>query len=161
MRESRKVIHKSLVPNLFVILAGPRSPAPAELLRSSAMKDLLQRFIEQFDFVVVDSAPLLPVVDSHVLVKQCDAAVLVTRSGYTLRQAAITSKDLIEGQNGKFTGVLLNDFDLGDYAQRHQYGFHAYGYGTDPGNETRDGAGLSWLTRRVRSRGHANHHHHG
>jgi uncharacterized protein involved in exopolysaccharide biosynthesis/Mrp family chromosome partitioning ATPase len=138
--ESRQIdegcIHRSLVPNLFVVLAGPRSPAPAELLRSSAMKDLLQRFREQFDFVVVDSAPLLPVVDSHVLVKQCDAAVLVTRSGHTPRQTVITSKDLIERQNGKFTGVVLNDFDVGDYAQKYYYSFqsYGYGYGTEPGN---------------------------
>lgn len=149
-------IHRSLVPDLSVILAGPRSPAPAELLRSSALEDLLQQLRKQFDFVVLDSAPLLPVVDSHVLVKQCEAAVLVTRSGYTPRQAVSSSKDLIERKRGKFTGVVLNDFDFSDYAQRYYYGFYGYGYGTEPRNETGGEVGLASWTRlsRVTSGAH-------
>jgi capsular exopolysaccharide synthesis family protein len=51
------------IANVYVLLAGPLSPSPAELLSSSAMDHALARCSEHFDFVLVDSAPLLPVID--------------------------------------------------------------------------------------------------
>ncbi|MGH9336267.1 MAG: GumC family protein, partial [Vicinamibacteria bacterium] len=63
------------IPNFFVLLAGPASPTPAELLGSSKMEETLAKCVQHFDYVVLDSAPLLPVFDSHYLTVTCDANV--------------------------------------------------------------------------------------
>lgn len=125
-------ILKTSVPNLFVLLAGPLSPTPAELLDSAAMQQALERTQQHFDFVLVDSAPLLPVIDTHVLTSRCDAVVLVTRSGQTTRPAVKQSAELVGKANGKITGIVLNDIDLGDWAQNYYYGHYTYEYGTYP-----------------------------
>ena len=118
------------IPNFFALLAGPPSPTPAELLGSKKMEETLSLCAEHFDYVVLDSAPLLPVFDSHYLTVKCDANVLVVRSGQTSRNAVKQSLDLIDRVGGKVTGVVLNDVNLSDFAQNYYYTYHSYEYGT-------------------------------
>jgi len=118
------------IPNFFVLLAGPPSPTPAELLGSKKMEETLAECAKHFDYVVLDSAPLLPVFDSHYLTVKCDANVLVVRSGQTSRNAVKQSLDLIDRVGGKVTGVVLNDVNLSDFAQNYYYTYHSYEYGT-------------------------------
>ena len=114
------------VPNLYLLTAGPSSPNPGELLGSSTMADTLRECARHFDVVIVDSAPLLPVFDTHALTRLADATVLVVRSGTTTRQALRTSTELIERVRGKITGVVLNDVDLADYAQSYYHSSYTY-----------------------------------
>jgi capsular exopolysaccharide synthesis family protein len=118
------------IPNFFVLMAGPPSPTPAELLGSKKMEETLAECARHFDYVVLDSAPLLPVFDSHYLTVKCDANVLVVRSGQTSRNAVKQSLDLIDRVGGKVTGVVLNDVNLADFAQNYYYTYHSYEYGT-------------------------------
>ncbi len=118
------------IPNLYVLLAGPPSPNPAELLGSSQMVATLEQCTTHFDYVLMDSAPLLPVFDSHYLTVRSDANVLVVRSGQTSRNAVKQSLDLIDRVGGRVTGVVLNDVNLADYAQNYYYSYHSYEYGT-------------------------------
>ena len=116
------------VPDLFLLMAGPRSPNPGELLGSTAMAETLKECARHFDVVIVDSAPLLPVFDTHTLTRLADATILVVRSGTTTRQALRTSTELIERVRGKVTGVVLNDVDLSDYAQSYYHSSYTYEY---------------------------------
>ncbi len=118
------------IPNFFALLAGPPSPTPAELLGSKKMEETLAECARHFDYVVLDSAPLLPVFDSHYLTVKCDANVLVVRSGQTSRNAVKQSLDLIDRVGGRVTGVVLNDVNLSDFAQNYYYTYHSYEYGT-------------------------------
>jgi capsular exopolysaccharide synthesis family protein len=118
------------IPNFFALLAGPPSPTPAELLGSRKMEETLAECAHHFDYVVLDSAPLLPVFDSHYLTVKCDSNVLVVRSGHTSRNAVKQSLDLIDRVGGKVTGVVLNDVNLADFAQNYYYTYHSYEYGT-------------------------------
>jgi polysaccharide biosynthesis transport protein len=118
------------IPNLFTLLAGPACPNPAELLGSKKMEETLSQCAEHFDYVVMDSAPLLPVFDSHYLTVRCDVNVLVVRSGQTSRHAVKQSLDLIDRVGGRVTGVVLNDVNLSDFAQNYYYTYHSYEYGT-------------------------------
>ena len=112
-------------PNLFLLMAGPKSPTPGELLASQAMEQTLETCASHFDFVVVDSAPLLPVFDTHSLCGRCDAVLLVTRSGRSTRNELKSTLELIEKVNGKVTGVVLNDVDLKSQPG-HYYGRYTY-----------------------------------
>ena len=111
------------IPNIFVLPAGSPTPTPSELLGSEQMGRVLERCSQDFDFVLLDSAPLLPVFDSHTLTARCDASVLVVRSGKTSRNAVKTSLELVERVGGKLSGVLLNGVNLDDYAQSYYYSY--------------------------------------
>ena len=119
-------VKRTAVPDLFLLMAGPRSPNPGELLGSDAMAETLKECARHFDVVIVDSAPLLPVFDTHTLRRLSDATILVVRSGMTTRQALRTSTELIERAQGKVTGVVLNDVDLADYAQSYYHSSYTY-----------------------------------
>jgi Mrp family chromosome partitioning ATPase len=95
------------------------------------MEHALQRYSRHFDFVLLDSAPLLPVFDSHVLTSRCDASVLVVRSGKTSTNAVKTSLELVGRVGGRMSGVVLNHVNLHDYA--HSYCNKYYSaYDTSP-----------------------------
>lgn len=133
-------VMRTEIDNLFLMMSGPKSPNPGELLASAAMERTLKNCAEHFDFVVLDSAPLLPVFDSHVLSTRCDGVILVTRAGVTSRHAAMQSVELVERVNGKITGVVLNDVDLEDYAQYYYHSHYSYEYGSYPTEEERLGS---------------------
>ncbi len=92
------------------------------------MEKTLQNCAKLFDFIVLDSAPLLPVFDSHSLTALCDAVLLVARSGLTSRYSIRASIEQTERVNGKITGVVLNDVDVKDFAQRYYYNYYGYRY---------------------------------
>lgn len=130
-------IMRTDIPNLFLLMAGPKSPNPGELLASPAMGKTLAEAAEHFDFVILDSAPLLPVFDSHILSTRCDAVVLVARAGVTSRHATLQSVELIERVKGKITGIVLNDVNLDDYAQYYYHSHYTYEYGRYPSEDER------------------------
>src|SRR6516164_10836576 len=68
------------VANLSVIPCGPIPPNPAEILSSPLAVELLRKLRVEFDYVLVDSPPLLSVADSRILATLTDAAVLVARA---------------------------------------------------------------------------------
>ena len=70
-------------PNLFLLPAGATPPNPAELLSSPRMKLLIDELKQQFELVLIDSPPVLPVVDAAVLSELADSIVLVARQGIT------------------------------------------------------------------------------
>lgn len=114
------------VPNLFLLMAGPKSPTPGELLASHAMEQTLDACAIHFDFVVLDSAPLLPVFDSHSLCCKSDAVVLVARSGSTSRHEVKASLELMDKIHAKVTGVVLNDVDLKNEPGQYYYSRYSY-----------------------------------
>jgi polysaccharide biosynthesis transport protein len=130
-------IMRTDIANLFLMMAGPKSPNPGELLASPAMGKTLAEASEHFDFVILDSAPLLPVFDSHILSTRCDAVILVARAGVTSRHATLQSLEMIERVNGKITGIVLNDVNLDDYAQYYYHSHYTYEYGRYPSEDER------------------------
>ena len=125
----KECIESTPIPNVFLLSAGSSSPSPSELLSSEQMDQTLDECAKHFDFVLMDSAPLLPVFDSHALTTKCDASVMVVRSGKTSRDAVKTSLELVERIGGKVSGVVLNGVEAGDYSRSYYYGYRGYGYG--------------------------------
>ncbi len=130
-------IMRTDIPNLFLLMAGPASPNPGELLASQAMEKILANCVEHFDFVILDSAPLLPVFDSHLLSTRCDAVILVARAGATSRHATLQSIEAVARVNGRITGIVLNDVNLEDYAQYYYHSHYSYEYGRYPREDDR------------------------
>ena len=111
------------VPDLFLLPVGRHRPNAAEILGSVRMRRLLDGCRERFDFVVIDSPPVLAVTDAVVLSKSADAVLLVLRSAQTGEQSLLRARDLLRRVNAKIAGVLVNRANLhsSDYYDSYRY----------------------------------------
>lgn len=80
------VLQETKFPRLTVLAAGPVAPNPSELLGSSAAVRVLSELRAKFDYIIVDSSPLLAVTDSAILAAKSDGTLLVARYGVTKRE---------------------------------------------------------------------------
>jgi succinoglycan biosynthesis transport protein ExoP len=121
-----QVIRPTPVRGLDILPAGSKAPNPAELLSSTAMRDLISQLSDSYDFVLVDSPPILPVADGLTLSRIVDSVVLVVRSRKTERDLAQESRRRLLRVNARILGVVLNDLDLkADQKDALMYGGYA------------------------------------
>jgi polysaccharide biosynthesis transport protein len=117
-------------PNLAILPAGPVPPYPAELLGSASLRSLFDQWRNEFDFIVVDSPPVLPVSDTQTLIAYSDATVLIARFRSTTRVGLRRSFNLLRqhasNPNQPAIGILLNGVTSHSAAYYGYYG--AYGY---------------------------------
>ncbi len=122
---SAEAVASTDVPNLSVMLAGAIPPNPVELLGSEQMSELLEKMKKQFDVLIVDSPPLIPVADPAVLASRCDGVLLVARAGKTDRQRLSDSSQIVERVGGRLLGIVLNFVRRGEddlnYGYYYQY----------------------------------------
>lgn len=102
------VLRKSFVPNLHILASGPIPPNPAELLSLIQMDWLLNELRKQFDYIIVDSPPVLAVADAQILAQRSDGVILVVSSGKTEKENGLKAKELLSRANTKLLGVVLN-----------------------------------------------------
>jgi capsular exopolysaccharide synthesis family protein len=91
-----------------VLPSGAVPPNPGQLLGSAAMKTLMKRLLEDYDFIVVDSPPLLPASDALGLSRLTDGAIVVARYKATTRQQLTTTLESLEAVNARILGIVLN-----------------------------------------------------
>jgi capsular exopolysaccharide synthesis family protein len=102
------------LPSGVVVIPGQFTRQDAgSLLASPRLKELLTRTREQFDLVLVDSAPLLAVPDNLLLITQVERVILVARASHTSKRDLERAQQLIQQASTKVLGVILNQ------AQRH------------------------------------------
>jgi polysaccharide biosynthesis transport protein len=110
--------------NLSILPAGTLKGNAGQLICSQNMQRILQDLRERFQFVVIDSAPILPFVDGRALSTLADAVILVGRSGITTRQAMRRSVELLSEIHGApILQVVLNA------AEQNSTDYKHYGYG--------------------------------
>lgn len=121
---------------LEVIPSGPLPPNPAELLGSRRMLEAMKILRTRYDYVIVDTPPVLPVTDAVLLARACDGVVLVVRGQETPLDVVAKSRDRLTQARAKILGVVLNDVDVtgGDYSDYYQYSYSYYASG-----DARDG----------------------
>ena len=132
--ELERVIRPLDGGRLFFVSAGPTPPNPAELVGSARMRDALDALREAYDFVILDSPPVLPVTDAVVLGREADGAVLVVKGHDTPRELLRRARDQLLQANVHILGAVVNNVDLrwGDtYFYSRYYGGY-YGPGSSP-----------------------------
>src|SRR5439155_803698 len=97
---------------LFFVPAGPTPPNPAELVGSARMRDALENLRQAYDFVILDSPPVLPVTDAVVLGREADGAVLVVKGHDTPRELLRRARDQLLQANVHLLGAVVNNVDL-------------------------------------------------
>ncbi len=130
---------------LYVLPAGRIPPNPSELLGSDAMKSLIAYLEKEFDFVIFDAPPLLPVTDAAVLAGGTGGALLVVAAGRTSRQQLSGALDALNLLDAHVMGIVLSMVPTKG-PDAYGYGRYGYGYG---GYYTRDAGGKN---ARARSR---------
>jgi len=110
---------------LFVIPAGIVAKSPADLLSSQPMMDLIAQLRLQYDYVVMDASPLLPVVDALALAALADKIVLIVEWGRTSRALVSEALKTLSVAGYSIGGIVLNKVD---YKRLASYG---YGFGRD------------------------------
>ncbi len=117
-----------LARRVTFIAAGKIPPNPAELLGSLEMASVVDRLSEEFDYVIIDSPPVLPVADSVVLSRFVDGVVLVIKGAMTPRKVVADAKARLEAVGARFLGAVLNDVDImsGDYYYYNRYYYSYY-----------------------------------
>ncbi|OJY87872.1 MAG: hypothetical protein BGP13_05470 [Sphingobacteriales bacterium 40-81] len=112
-------------PGLHVIGCGPIPPNPSELLLDSNVKLLFEKLKEQFDYIIIDSAPVGLVSDAFTLSSSADACLYIVRQGYTLRRQLSMVEDLYAKKRLSNMGLVVNDI----HAQGRYKGYYGYGGG--------------------------------
>jgi polysaccharide biosynthesis transport protein len=112
------------VPGLDFLPAGPIPTLPAELLGSSRMKTLVKDWRESYDFILLDSAPFLPVTDSMVLNQFADFNLMVVRFGSTPKASfRCAYRALSQSAEPDTIGIVLNAFQRNSAAYQDYYGY--------------------------------------
>jgi len=110
-------VHRTDVPGLCVLTAGRVPPNAAELLGSRRFKELLASIRGQFDWVVIDSPPVMAVTDPNILASLSDSVVFVIGAEMTSYQIARRAVEQLERGRAVFAGGVLNRVQI----KRHSY----------------------------------------
>ena len=128
-----EAIKKTMVENLYLLSSGKRPPNPSELLNSNKMKQFIAILKENFDYIILDTPPIIMVTDAQILAQYADGCILVVASAQAERDAAIRAKLLLEKGDTKIIGVVLNKLDI---TSKKYYGhYYQYYYGSDEGKK--------------------------
>lgn len=104
-----QVIYQTTFPNLFVLPSGPIPPNPSELIGSKKMKQIIENSLADFDLVIFDAPPLLPVTDAQILSTLVDGTILVVRAGVSEKGWVTDSINLLNEVGSHLMGTILND----------------------------------------------------
>jgi succinoglycan biosynthesis transport protein ExoP len=139
--------------NLHILESGPVPANPSELLSTPAMAQFLAEVREEYDIVLIDTPPVLPVTDSAIVAGQVDGVILVYQAGKVGRLVLKRAKAHLESARAKVWGVVLNDVqtEIAGYAYSHYY-THYYGEET-PDDTTPSRLERVWNTVVSRFRG--------
>jgi capsular exopolysaccharide synthesis family protein len=115
-------VRTSEVTGLWLLPAGKIPPNPAELLGSQRFKDLSTSLREHFDWVIVDSPPVMAVIDAAVVAHGATGVVFVVGAEMTSRHAAQAAIEQLENAHAKVIGAVLNRVEL----EKHAYYYSQY-----------------------------------
>lgn len=119
------------VAGLALLPSGPVPTNPAELLSSERMEALIKQLRQEFDHIILDSPPVLPITDATVLSTLVDGAVMVVECDKTTRAALSRACGVIDQAGGNIIGTVLNKVDArrdGYYGYRYYHGYYSYNY---------------------------------
>ncbi len=124
--------------NLHILKAGTTPPNPLELLASEKFKQTLATLRQMFDYIVIDTAPVLPASDAVVLGQVCDCLLLAVQSERTTHHMARDAIKRLTASNVSVAGLILTQAKIrkdNPYAYGGYYGYGAYAYVEDSGNK--------------------------
>lgn len=134
------VVPSGVNQNLDLLLAGPVPPNPTELLARQSFEQLMAFLREQYDYIVLDTAPVGIVSDTLQISRVADLTVYICRADYTPKSNFALLNGLVEEKKLPNPCIVLNGIDMskrkygyyygyGRYGKYGRYGYGKYGYG--------------------------------
>ncbi len=117
--ELKEIISVSSIKSLNYITAGTILTDPSEVLESEEMIYFLEEMKDYFDVVIIDSAPIIAVIDSEILSRIVDGTILVVSANRTETDLMLDAVDLMKQNEVPFLGTVLNNF-------KHKKGYDYY-----------------------------------
>lgn len=121
INEVVKVISKGV----HLITAGTIPPNPAEIVGSKALKDFIDNMEDEYDYIVIDTPPVLAVTDAQLLAAKCDGTVLVSRAKKSRAKYVKLAYNELEKVRANVIGSILNESDM-----KQKYGYYKH-YSSD------------------------------
>ena len=105
-----------------VLTSGPVPPNPSEMLVSSTMEDILNSCIDNYDYIIVDTPPLLAATDAQIMARVADATLLVVDMQISKRKQIIEAKKRLNNVGARLLGVVANKLET------HENSYYHYNY---------------------------------
>lgn len=123
-----EALQKTRFPGLTVLTAGAVPPNPSELLGSQSARKLLTELRAQFDYVIVDSTPLLAVTDAAILAAGADGVLIMARFGQTRRDQLAHAVGCLESVGAPLLGAVFTLVPMrGTSSYSYSYTYQTYG----------------------------------
>jgi capsular exopolysaccharide synthesis family protein len=110
---------------LHVLCSGTCPPLPSEMLASQRMAATIAAWREQYDYIVIDTPPVLTVTDPVVLSRYADCVLLVVRAESTTHHALLRTHEILEQCHAPVLGTVLNAMNFASAQYAHYFG-HSY-----------------------------------
>lgn len=115
--------------NLFVLGCGPVPPNPSELLLDPRLDEMFAWLRNNFDVVIIDTAPVGMVSDAMTLGKYADCTLYLVRQGHTFKKQVVLIDEFYKGNKLPKVSIIINDVKLKPGYGYYGYGRYGYGYG--------------------------------
>lgn len=126
-----EVLYATQIPKLFMVFAGPSVPNPTEILEKRYFAEMIEFARKQFDYVLIDCAPVGAAIDAAIVAKHCDGAVLVVAQGVANSRMINSVKKQLEASGVRILGAILNKVKM----EKSHYGkYYGSYYGSYYGN---------------------------
>lgn len=122
-----EVIYSTNYRNLEIIFYGRYAPNPSELLEQGRFSRLIEETRKAYDYVLIDTPPIINMSDAAIVAKQCDGAILVIESEAVSRRDAMKAKDQLMKSGCKLLGAVLNKVDMKKEKYYSKYNSYYYG----------------------------------
>jgi capsular exopolysaccharide synthesis family protein len=110
---------------LYCLPCGTIPPSPADLLTLDATRALLERLEGEYDYVVIDTPPVLVAADTPIIGALADTSILVVRAGKTALEALEDARGTLLNGGAHLSGLVVNDVNrAGRYGRYHYYKYH-------------------------------------
>ena len=128
LAEYDDIVHHTNIENGDIVPVTNLLQNPSSLLEDARLGELFQALEEHYDYVIVDSPPLVSVSDGILLAQHCDGAILVVRSGETPRRLIMQSINQLRQTECLLLGTVLNGVETSNRAYGKYYGYYSKYY---------------------------------
>lgn len=141
------IFHNNEIENLSILHSGVIPPNPAELLNTEKVQQLFQLLRTQYDYIVVDTAPVGLVTDTMLISKFADVFVYVIRANHLKKNALAIPRDLHLNKKLPNMTVLLNGTNINKNSGGYGYGY-GYGYGAYVDSQEKKSWVKKWFSKK-------------
>jgi tyrosine-protein kinase Etk/Wzc len=149
-KDIESIISPTQISNLDTITSGLIPPNPSELLASKRLDEALKILKQKYDYILLDSPPVIAVTDSLVLANKVDIIALVVRVGKADVNIIKRAKELMANVGVDITGAVINGVHPQKYYSAYEYNYYYYYYyETEKGKRAKKGGGNSYITESI------------